>query len=362
MAQIAFYAPLKSPHHPTPSGEREIARNLMELLAEGGAHSVDLVSELRSHCRDGSADTQARLLAEAEAEIARLTRDLRANPPDIWVTYHNYYKAPDLLGPAVVRALNIPYVIIEASRAKSRLTGPWAPFAQAAEAASDAARVIYYVIALDELTLSRDKTPTQDLVHFRPFLPRTDLPPETVRTPRRILSVGMLRQGDKLGSYRLIAQTLEHLKGTDWQLDIVGDGPARAEAEALMAPYGPRVRFLGQLDRAAVSQAYQSASVFLWPGFNEAYGMVYLEAQATGLPVVAQDRDGVRDVLAPGGYPSPEAGPEALAQMLQSYLDQPDLARQKGQAARDHIARHHLIHPAQQTFWSAALPLIEDRP
>lgn len=359
MAQIAFYAPLKSPNHPTPSGEREIARNLMTMLADGGLHDVQLVSELRSRCRDGSAETQARLMAQAEAEVARLTSVLASSQPDIWVTYHNYYKAPDLLGPAVARALRIPYVIVEASRAKSRLTGPWAPFAQLAEAACDAADVIYYVVALDELTLSRDKTATQTLVHFRPFLPQSHLPPETTRTPGRILSVGMLRQGDKLGSYQLIAETLTQLGGTNWQLDIAGDGPARPEVEALMAPFADHVRFLGQLDRSAVSQAYQSASVFLWPGYNEAYGMVYLEAQASGLPVVAQDRDGVRDVLAPGRYPPPASGAPALAALLQSYLDQPDHARQIGRAARAHVARHHLIQPARDTFWSAAQPLLE---
>jgi len=105
-------------------------------------------------------------------------------------------------------------------------------------------------------------------------------------------------------------------------------------------------------------QAYSSAAIFLWPGFNEAYGMVYLEAQATGLPVVAQNRDGVRDVLAPGPYPAPEDGPIALAAMLDDLLQDTDRAAIAGATARQHIANHHLIGTASKTFWNAATKLI----
>lgn len=358
MARMAFYAPLKSPNHPVPSGEREMARNLMKAIAMGREDKVTLVSELRSHVADGDDTAQSQIFGAAEAEISRLSEALSDEPPALWVTYHNYYKAPDLIGPRVSAALGIPYVIVEASRARSRLTGPWARFAAAAEAASNAASAIFYVTALDLITLSRDQTDTQDLVHLRPFLPSETLPDETHRTPGRILSVGMFRGRDKLESYRIIADTLGQLSHRNWQLDIAGDGPARADVEALFAPFEDKVHFLGQLDREALLQAYRSAAIFLWPGFNEAYGMVYLEAQATGLPVVAQDRDGVRDVLAPGRYPAPEDGPNALAAMLEDLLQAPDRAAIAGATARRHISNHHLIGTASKTFWNAASKLI----
>lgn len=358
MARMAFYAPLKSPNHPVPSGEREMARNLMKAIAMGREDKVTLVSELRSHVADGDDTAQSQIFGAAEAEISRLSETLSDEPPALWVTYHNYYKAPDLIGPRVSAALGIPYVIVEASRARSRLTGPWARFAAAAEAASNAASAIFYVTALDLITLSRDQTDTQDLVHLRPFLPSETLPDETHRTPGRILSVGMFRGRDKLESYRIIADTLGQLSHRNWQLDIAGDGPARADVEALFAPFEDKVHFLGQLDREALLQAYRSAAIFLWPGFNEAYGMVYLEAQATGLPVVAQDRDGVRDVLAPGRYPAPEDGPNALAAMLEDLLQAPDRAAIAGATARRHISNHHLIGTASKTFWNAASKLI----
>lgn len=355
--RIAFYAPMKSPHSPVPSGDREIARNLMDVIAEGGA-KVDLVSELRIYDKAGDADRQNALRAAARQEVQRLLAEMP--PVDLWVTYHNYYKAPDLIGPEVARARAIPYVQIESTRAMSRLTGPWAGFAQSAHDAADAADVIFYFTANDLITLERERFGMQNLVHLPPFLPLPDLP-DASSLAGPMLSVGMMRAGDKLASYRIVAETLAHLEG-DWQLEIAGDGPARAEVEAMMAPFRGRVRFLGQLDRQGLSAAYTRAGLFLWPGVNEAFGMAYLEAQAHGLPVVAQDRPGMHDVLAPARYPTPEHGAEALAGQIQTLLADPDLRARRSTEARRMIAANHLAPAATARFWAAVAPLLEGRP
>ena len=359
MTRVAFYAPMKSPRSPVPSGDREMARNLMHAIESGGA-TVDLVSELRIHDRTGEPTRQATARREAQAEIARLTRELQDARPALWVTYHNYYKAPDLIGPDVSRALGIPYVQIESTRARKRLTGPWARFAEAAEAACDAAQVIFYLTSHDLITIKRHRAEGQRLVRLRPFLPAETLPPPS-SCDGPMLAAGMMRPGDKLASYRIIAETLAHLRG-DWRLDIAGDGPARAEVEALLAPFAGRVRFLGQLDRAALDRAYARASLLLWPGAGEAFGMVYLEAQATGLPVVAQNRPGVRDVVLRGGHPGPREGAVALAARVQEMLDNPRLRRHTGAAARDMVARKHLIGTATRRFWKTVTPLLETAP
>ena len=60
--------------------------------------------------------------------LERLLRQWRRDPaaaPDLWFTYHLYYKAPDGLGPAISAALGIPYVVAEASSAPKRAGGPW---------------------------------------------------------------------------------------------------------------------------------------------------------------------------------------------------------------------------------------------
>ena len=113
-------------------------------------------SRLRS--RDGKGDpaVQDSILRAAELEIERLQAD---QPPALWLTYHSYYKAPDLLGPRLSRHWGIPYVLIEATRASKRLHGPYARFAKAAEAACDAADVIFYLTEHDREALERDRRP-----------------------------------------------------------------------------------------------------------------------------------------------------------------------------------------------------------
>ncbi len=357
--RVAFYAPMKPPSHPVPSGDRAFARSLMTAIAQDDV-TVDLVSDLQVHDSQGDRNRQAALLAAASAEIARLTPVLTRNRPDLWVTYHNYYKAPDLLGPAICAALDLRYVQIEASRSRKRLTGAWADFAAAAEAATDAADLVFYLTANDLITLDRHRAPAQTLVNLPPFLPRADLPQaaDCGAAGRPMLAAGMMRARDKLASYRLIAETLAHLTVTDWRLEIAGDGPVRDQIKALMAPFGSQVRFLGQLDAPAMAQAYDRAALFFWPGVNEGFGMVYLEAQAAGLPVVAQDRPGVRDVLAPADHPLPEHGPGALAQGIDRLLGDPDLRRSRGMAARDRMRDKHLLSSARGIFWSAVRPLI----
>jgi len=358
MAKVAFYAPMKPPTHPVPSGDREMARHLMAAI--GARAKVDLVSELRVHDGKGDATHQTDLFVHAKSEIKRLIDVLADSDTRLWVTYHNYYKAPDLIGPSVCRGLGLPYIQIESTRARSRLNGPWSGFATAAEQASDTADVIFYMTELDLITLARDRTETQRLIHLRPFLPTASLPaPADCRTGP-ILSVGMMRPGDKLASYQIIAETLAALTG-DWQLEIAGDGPARGEVEDMMASFGGRVRLLGQLDQAGLARAYGRASLFFWPGVNEAYGMVYLEAQAAGLPVVAQDRPGVRDVLLSGSHPIPEAGPQALAHKLNQLLNDPEARQRQGDAARKLVHQNHLSPAATETFWSAVASLSEDR-
>lgn len=358
MARVAFYAPMKSPDSSKPSGDREMARNLMTAIAAKG-DQVDLASRLRIYDKSGSIETQAQLREQAEVEAERLIREM---PQDtaVWVTYHNYYKAPDLLGPKVCAARNIPYVQLESTRALSRLTGPWSGFAQAAHEACDAARVIFYHTANDLITLERERFGDQALVELPPFLPITELPNSST-TKGPMLTVGMLRKGDKLASYRILADALHHVTG-EWTLNIAGDGPARPEVEKIMAPFGSRICFLGQLDRNDLQATYQDASMLIWPGVNEAYGMVYLEAQAAGVPVVAQDRPGVRDVLMPSDYPQVEDGPKGLAERIQRFLADPSLGQSEGARARDYVTQRHLLPAATRRFWSAVRPLLETQP
>lgn len=351
MSRIAFFAPLKPPTHANPSGDRSLARALIAALAANPAGwAVDLASALRLREGAGDADAQARLQTAAADEVARLAADPR--DWSVWVTYHNYYKAPDLIGPAVARARGIPYLLIEASRARKRLTGPWAGFAAAAEAACDAAAAILSFTERDAAALARDRPERQRLIRIAPFLDTDTLPDPVVRAlgGREILAVGMMRPGDKLASYRALAAALGRLP-RPWSLRVVGDGAARCEVMTALA--GLEAVFAGRLAGPALARAYDGADLLAWPGVNEAFGMVYLEAQAHGLPVVAEDRPGLREVVHAGGVLTPPGDPAAFAAAVRALLDDPARRVALGTAGRAAVAAEHLRPAATRSLWQA---------
>ena len=358
MTAAAFYAPMKPPDDPVPSGDRTVARALQTALDFAG-YRTEIASRFRSREASGSADIQQNKISDAKIEIRKILGENSAKKWQFWLTYHNYYKAPDLVGPAVSQALNIPYVLVEATRARKRLNGPWGTYARAAEAATDAAKTVFYFTEHDKEALSAYAKKTQRLIHLPPFLPTATLPPSTA-SPANILSVGMFRAGDKMASYDLITKTLSRVKHPNWYLTIVGDGPERHVVEDQMAQFGSRVTFTGALSGDALHQAYQKAGIFLWPGVNEAFGMVYLEAQATGLAVVAQDRAGVRDVLAPVmKRPSVQEGPEALARQIDTLLADDGARCVAGRASRRYIEQNHLLTSAARTLDTALKDILK---
>lgn len=347
--RIAFHAPLKPPDHPIPSGDRQMARLLLQALTLAG-HDVNVASPLRTLDRAGNTDTQNNLFAAADRERERLL-GLYADParrPALWLSYHVYYKAPDLIGPAVARTLGIPYVVVEASRAAKRLTGPWAAFAAAAEAAIDAAALVLCVSDRDRQAIETRRPPGQRVAALPPFLALPAAPQATApHHPPRLLTVAMMRPGDKLASYRLLAESLERLTARAWTLDVIGDGSAAGEVAALLAPFGYRLRRHGALPPDAVAEWYGKADLFLWPGLNEAFGMVYLEAQAHGLPVVAVANAGTPTVIH-DGVGGCLTGPAAadVAAAVAALLDDPArLAALRG-GARAHVERHHSLPAA----------------
>lgn len=362
MNRIAFYAPLKSPLHAVPSGDRAMARALVMALNAAGL-KADLVSELRSYDGIGDPDAQHAIKNEAQREICRLLETSTREDWRAWVTYHNYYKAPDLIGPEVSRQLGLPYVQIESTRAHKRLRGPWADFAKLTEAACDQADAIFHLTEYDRGSLVEHRTGGQLIVRLAPFLAQDSLPPVSGK-PRQgstLLCVGMMRPGDKLHSYRIVAETLPWLMSDNWNLRIVGDGSARPEIEDLFAAVSDRVQFLGELDANALLAEYQAATLLFWPGVNEAFGMAYLEAQAAGLPVVAQDRNGVRDVVHGGILCNPDA-PKSAASAIDTLLSDPVELRRLSHVARTSVREQHLLGTASDTLVNTIRPLIGEQP
>ena len=353
--RVAFYAPLKPPDHPVPSGDRRIARLFLGALRLA-RYEPFLASRLRSYDGVGDPERQARLAELGLREAERLLRRCRQMPgtaPQLWFTYHLYYKAPDWLGPPVCNALGIPYVIAEASVAPKRATGPWAIGHAAVAAALARADAVLGLNPGDRsgvLPLLRD---AGCCVALRPFLDASAYPARrggSADAPR-LIAVAMMRPGDKVASYRLLGAALEPLLDLSWSLEIVGDGPARSEVERALAPLGTRVRYRGELADEAIATALAEADLFVWPAVNEAFGMALLEAQAAGLPAVAGASGGVPGIVADGitGLLAPPGDAAAFAAAVRRLIFDPGARAAMGRAAREKVqAEHDLPHAAER--------------
>ena len=183
--KIAFYAPLKSPRHARPSGDRRIARLFIRALEMAG-YEVELASELRAWEGAGDARRQAEIraqgLAEAAELIARYRRLSPAERPQIWFTYHLYHKAPDWLGAAVCADLRLPYVLAEASVAGKRAGGDWCEGYAQSLAAVRRAAVIFTLNSNDVAGLESVAGRAGKIVQMRPFA-ELPLPADTIPLP-----------------------------------------------------------------------------------------------------------------------------------------------------------------------------------
>lgn len=355
--RIAFFAPLKPPDSPRPSGDRRVARLFLKCF-EARGHDARLVSRMRGRDATGDPARQARIQRLGARLAERLIRRFTAPDawrPDIWFTYHLIYKAPDWIGPAVADALSIPYVVAEASHAPKRAHGPWRIGHQQVEGALRRADLVLGLNSHDRACVDPVIGERTRHVTIKPFLDRGaasvpargparkrlaaryGLPADTVW----LLAVGMMREDAKLDSYRVLAAALALLETeTDWRLIVVGDGPARSEVEALL---GPKTAFTGLLSQEALTDHYAAADLFVWPSVREAYGMALLEAQAAGLPAVAGDTGGVPDILRDRltGLLCPVGDAVGFAGATARLIDNPRTRHAMGVAARATVAAEH---------------------
>ncbi len=358
---IAFYAPMKSPEHPNPSGDRQIAQLLMRALDQGG-HQVHLASQHRSYDGTGDTQTQAIIKREGGRLASRLLDAYRNNTiskPNIWLTYHLYHKAPDWIGPRICKTLKIPYIIAEASYAAKQTGGPWDLGLQASKQAIEMASAIISFNAVDDACVSFLLRGSTKIFSIPPFV---DTQPYAAAAREKmlhrrltanrysidpavpwLLCVAMMRPGDKIRSYEQLGTALSILKDRPWRLLVVGDGTAREQATRALAAINDHVHWIGRQDAEKLPGIYAACDLYVWPAVNEAFGMAFVEAQASGLAAVAGNYGGVRGVVnAPDcGLLVEPGNPEALAVAVAKLLDEPDNRQAMASRAQQHTWQHH---------------------
>jgi glycosyltransferase involved in cell wall biosynthesis len=349
---ICFYAPFKPLDHPNPSGDLVTASGLADYLTARG-HRVSAVSSLRCRWIFWKPWLWPRVLWERQ----RAARRFDSGRCDLWFSYHSYYKAPDMLGPAVSRRLGVPYVLFQGiystRRRRQLITRPGFELNQSVLLA---ARHIFTNKRRDLINLKR-LVPEERITYIAPGLDPDQFTFDSAARLRLrrtweagedpvVLSVAMFRPGVKADGLAWVVRTCGELarRGRRFVLVLAGDGKERPRLERLAREeIGARVHFVGRIPRTELYRFYSAADLFFFPGIREALGMVYLEAQSCGLPVVAFENAGVPEAVQKGrtGLLTPLRDGRALAAAVDRLLCDARLRRQMGECGKAYVRECH---------------------
>ncbi|MGD0834674.1 MAG: glycosyltransferase family 4 protein [Candidatus Dormibacteria bacterium] len=191
-----------------------------------------------------------------------------------------------------------------------------------------------------------------DGTRFNPGLPA--VPELRTEGKATILFVGRMEQRKGL-PVLLDAYARLRRERADCRLVIVGDGPMRWAYEQQCEAKGvPDVAFLGHVSATVLPRVYASSDIFCTPASGgESFGIVLLEAMASGVPVLASAIPGFAQVVEAGsdGRLVPPRQPEAWCREIAALLDDPELRRRMG---RNGIAK------ARRYDWSVVVDSILD--
>ena len=370
---IALYTPAERADPSAPWG----GPRLMHLIAralDAAGHQAIAPTEFRS---DGIAEESRRQTAlerKAAARARRLVtvyRDLPAvAQPKAWLTCDLRHTAPDLIGPAVAEVLGIPYLLAGASYARAETGGAQARWLSYTARAIARARAVLSLTAEDEESIRPLIPSTTRLYRLAPFLDpapyqtadrsaaRLALSDELPLDPARpwLLAIAPMQTGASLASWRLLGRSLNLIADPPWQLVVVGEGDTRLLVEEALAPLGPDVAvFAGARAEDTLPALYAACDLFVWPAYQEALGMAMLEAQAAGLPVVAQDWPGAAAVIANAetGLLTPRHDDVAFAGAVVELSTNVEGRQAMGKAAAARVQEQHGIESAAATLQRA---------
>jgi 1,4-alpha-glucan branching enzyme len=124
------------------------------------------------------------------------------------------------------------------------------------------------------------------------------------------------------------------------KLIIAGTGPELEALERLAAPLGDRVSFTGFLDEADKTQLLLSAELCVIPSIYEPFGLVALEAMASGTPLIVSDTGGLAEIVDHGinGCKVPPGDANALAFQIAQFFEKPDDATELAAAALSKVS------------------------
>jgi len=356
MATIGYYTPFKPLGFHLPSGDLTIATGLRDFL-EAGGHRVLQPSRLRARW----IFWKPWLWPVVVRDRMRALRIRHLARCGVWITYHTYYKAPDLIGPWVCRRLAIPYLIFQGiystRRRKNIKTLPGYLLNRQALVLADHV----FSNRKEDMVNLRRLIPVDRLTYIAPGIDPRQFTFDTgarqelrsswniPENARLVISAAMFRPGVKTEGLIWTIQACAELSRRNMpvQLVIAGDGKERKTLQDLAESLIPgTVRFVGKIPRDRMYRIYSAGDVFVFPGIRETLGMVYLEAQACGLPVIAFRNGGIAEVVRDKetGFLTPPYDMQAFTDAMARILDDAAVQEKMGQAAKRHVRTAHDIH------------------
>jgi glycosyltransferase involved in cell wall biosynthesis len=164
---------------------------------------------------------------------------------------------------------------------------------------------------------------------------------------RRLVCVGRFAEQKGLPVLIEAAGRLQ-ADGVKFELTLVGDGPLRAEIEALVKRHHleDRVHLVGWKTNAEVRELVSGSRALVLPSFAEGLPVAIMEALALGRPVISTWVAGIPELVEPGvcGWLVPPGSSEALATAIRELLDTPlDQLEQMGKRGAERVGRQHNI-------------------
>jgi glycosyltransferase involved in cell wall biosynthesis len=368
--KICYYTPFKPLSHAHPSGDWVTATGIFSYLKNQG-HQVIPASDLR--CR--WIYWKPWIWPQLRQETRRVVRQNFGRSVDLWLTYHSYYKAPDLLGAAAAKQMGIPYVIFQGIYStKRRRAWKTRPGFYLNRRSLCAARHIFTNKKLDLFNLKR-LIPENKISYIAPGLIPDDFTFDAgarVEIRRRlnlsdepvVFSTAMFRPDVKTEGLAWVIRSCGELyrRGNPLWLVIAGDGKEKDKLKQLAKAHLPqRVRFVGHIARDEMYRYYSAGDLFVFPGIRESLGMVFLEAQACGLPVVAFDNAGVPEAVKDGvtGLLVPAFDANAFEEAIARLLNDSELRRNMGQAGKAHIRQNHDLNRNYQKMGAVLQEIVK---
>lgn len=357
--KILFYAPFKPLDHAHPSGDLITATEIVDYLIKKG-HQVVAASALRCRWIYWKPWLWPKLILEKRRVVRRFMKD----DYDLWLTYHTYYKAPDLLGAYASSKLTIPYVIFQGIYStKRRRKLKTLPGFYLNRNVLRAARHVFINKTVDWINLKR-LLPNERITYLVPGIhPEQFCFDANARQALRshwnigdvpvVFSAAMFRADVKTQGLIWVIRACGELvrRGHHLHLVIAGDGKEKHKLRRLAETQLPeRFHFTGEIPRGEMFRYYSAGDVFVFPGIQESLGMVFLEAQSCGLPVVAFDDAGVPEAVQDGktGFLVPAHAAKSFADAIERLLKNKDLRRQMSRAAQSYIRQAHDLNKNYQ--------------